>query len=148
MARFAAKLLFQFSVSASRQSRRLCEERIISFDSSCAKAALKYAKLYGREHRNQYKNAEGGTVKFEFVGVMDILELDYEYHPEEVWYDMRRRLVPVERKDRLIPRDRVLLNRLTPSKRRTTPRKKRTRKRENRRDRKENLRGQEPKART
>ncbi len=51
----------------------------------------------------KYKNSDGNAVHFEFVGVMDLLELGLECEPDEVWYDIRDRLLPMERRDRLLP---------------------------------------------
>ncbi len=55
MARYSAKLLFQFRVEIAGDSekRRLCEERIVVFEARSPKAALAIAKRKGRESATQ-----------------------------------------------------------------------------------------------
>lgn len=57
--------------------------------------ALVYAKKYGKKEEHSYKNSVGGMVYFEFVGVLDLLDLE-GCGPEEVWYDITRRKLPKE----------------------------------------------------
>jgi hypothetical protein len=47
-------------------------------------------------------------VRFEFVGVLDLLELGLECEADEVWYDTRQMLTPMERRESLIPPEREL----------------------------------------
>jgi hypothetical protein len=103
--RYSAKLLFQFRVVTSGDSgkRRLCEERIIVLDARSAKSALTKTKREGKRAEHHYQNADGNTVYFEFVGVMDLLRLGVECGPKEVWYELCERLSPMERRDLLIP---------------------------------------------
>ncbi|MBY0526118.1 MAG: DUF4288 domain-containing protein [Gemmataceae bacterium] len=105
MKRFAAKLLFQFRVIVDGDSgkRRLCEERIISLDAKSARKALSLAKRRGHKGQYRYKNSDGNPVHFEFVGVMELLCLGAECAEDEVWYDMVEHLLPMERKERLVP---------------------------------------------
>jgi len=103
--RYAAKLLFQFRVIVDGKSlqRRLCEERIILIDAGTARQALQLAKRRGKQGEFDYEGGDGHPVQFEFVGVMDLLELGIECDEGEVWYDIVERLSPSERRDRLIP---------------------------------------------
>jgi len=103
--RYSAKLLFQFRVDlgADTGKRRLCEERIVTFHAGSAKAALAVAKRKGKQAEHDYENDEGNRVYFEFVGLMDLLELGCECDTDEVWYDINERLLPMERRERLIP---------------------------------------------
>jgi hypothetical protein len=105
MHRYSAKLLFQFRVVVDGDSgkRRLCEERIIVLAAGSAKSALTKAKRAGTKAEYNYLNAQGNAVYFEFVGILDLLRLGDECGPEEVWYDIRERLLPMERRDGLIP---------------------------------------------
>ena len=105
MARFAAKLLFQFRVSINGDSgkRRTCEERIILLQAATAKRALAQAKLKGRRAEYQYKNSEDNPVHFELIGIMELLELGLECEEDEVWYDIVERMLPSERRAKLIP---------------------------------------------
>lgn len=108
--RFAAKLLFQFRVVIDGNSgkRRICEERIVVFQSRSYKQALVAAKRKGKAAQYRFANDEGIPVYFEFVGVLDLLELGIECGEEEVWYDIVERLQPMERKSKFIPPDSFL----------------------------------------
>src|SRR5262245_50355553 len=114
MPRFAAKLLFQFRVEIDGDSgkRRTCEERIINFSARSSRDALRKAKRRGQSGEYTYKNSDGNTVSFEFVGIMDLLDLGWEVEAGEVWYDIRERLLPMERRRKIIPTDQELLGRL------------------------------------
>ncbi|MFM7167251.1 MAG: DUF4288 domain-containing protein [Planctomycetaceae bacterium] len=103
--RFSAKLLFQFRVDTGAESgkRRLCEERIITFRASSSRTALSVAKRKGKQAEHHYENNEGNRVYFEFVGIVDLLALETECATDEVWYDIKERLLPMERRDKLIP---------------------------------------------
>jgi hypothetical protein len=103
--KYAAKLLFQFRVIVDGDSgkRRLCEERIVLMEALSAEEALKKAKAKGKASENGYKNTDGNKVRFEFIGVMDLLKLGVECDDDEVWYEIRERVLPSERRKRLIP---------------------------------------------
>jgi hypothetical protein len=104
--RYAAKLLFQFRVvvGGSSNARRLCEERIITFRAIHGRAALREARRRGRVARHTYKNGEGNPVHFELVGVLELRCLDPCCDADEVWWEMRWRDRPMERRAKLIPR--------------------------------------------
>jgi hypothetical protein len=77
----------------------------------CAKAptdALRYAKKYGAESEYSYKNHEHHTVYFQFIGVLDILELAIECDKVTMWYDIVEMNNPMERKHSIIPSDEEL----------------------------------------
>lgn len=114
MTRYAAKLLFQFHVAVRGEpaKRRLCEERIINFNARSSREALRVAKRKGKRGEYAYKNTDGNKVSFQFVGVLDLMSLGAECDAEEVWYDIRDRLLPMERRDRIVPDDGALLARL------------------------------------
>jgi hypothetical protein len=116
MARYAAKLLFQFRVDVGGKpnKRRLCEERIILLQGKGPKECLRLAKKRGREARYAYKNTDDNPVIFEFVGVMDLPELGLECEPDEVWYEMSRKTTPMERRRKYIQPDSFFLRRLRP----------------------------------
>lgn len=103
--RFSAKLLFQFRIDVGADSgkRRLCEERIVTFHARTGRAALAAAKRKGKQAEHDYENDAGNRVYFEFVGIVDLLELGTECATDEVWYDIKERLLPMERRDKLIP---------------------------------------------
>lgn len=109
---YAAKLLFQFRVvmeDGGSNQRRLTEERIIVLEADQPRQALAAAKRHGRAGEHNYPNDHGDDVRFEFVGVLDMRRLGPEYEPNEVWYEIRRRVNPMERRDDLVPADATLL---------------------------------------
>lgn len=107
--RFSARLLFQFRVVANdAPKRRLCEERIITFTATHARAALAEAKRRGKASRHAYKNTRGDRVVFELVGVMELLCLDPACDADEVWFRIVERITPMERRKALIPPERQL----------------------------------------
>ncbi|HEV3341136.1 MAG TPA: DUF4288 domain-containing protein [Pirellulales bacterium] len=103
--RYAAKLLFQFKVSCAerRSKRRVCEERIVLFWAASADEALNRAKKRGYAEQHSYNNSDGNIVQFEFVGILDLLKLGVECEDDEVWYDIKERLQPMERQAVIIP---------------------------------------------
>ena len=108
--RYVAKLLFQFRVTVAGKhfKRRLCEERFIMFRAASAKEALAHAKRRGKEEQHSYKNSGGNPVRFEFIGVMELLDLDLASEEDEVWYEIKQMVAPSERKAELIPARTVL----------------------------------------
>ena len=108
--RYAAKLLFQFLVlvDGSPGVRRTCEERVITFSATHAQAALRESKRRGRAAQHRYKNNDGNPVRFEFVGVLELLRLDPACEDDEVWYDITERVRPMERRTSIIPPERRL----------------------------------------
>lgn len=102
--RFSAKLLFQFRVEHDEPSiMRTCEERNVVFQAKTARAALAETKRRGKTAQHVYKNDSGENVHFEFVGVMDVLQLGIECEEDEVWYDITTRKLPMERAQSIIP---------------------------------------------
>jgi hypothetical protein len=100
MARYAADLLFKYQVRAAPQARPLCEHRIVVFKAETAPAAIRQAKQMGRAAQFRYRNTDGRTVQVRFVGLVDVLDIDF-VGPEEVYYHMRRMADP----KRLVRRD-------------------------------------------
>lgn len=103
--KYAAKLLFQYRVEIDGESnkRRLCEERIVLFESSNARQALVKAKRRGKEEESDFVNDDGNVVSIEFVGVVELIQLGIECNEDEVWYELKERMMPMERKAKLIP---------------------------------------------
>ncbi|MGC1276023.1 MAG: DUF4288 domain-containing protein [Planctomycetaceae bacterium] len=113
---FAAKLLFQFHVVArngNSDRRRLTEERIVVFHAREPRSALTAAKSLGRAGETNYPNDHGDDVRFEFVGILDLQQLGVENDQHEVWYELRYRMTPMERRQELIPSDAILVRRAT-----------------------------------
>lgn len=108
MPRYSAKILFQYraDLGGGRSDvMRRCEERIVVISSKNAISALRKVKAYGKHEEFKAESEAGNPIHFEFVGVMDLLELGAETGPEEVWYDIVTRKLPSERRSRLIPEE-------------------------------------------
>jgi uncharacterized protein DUF4288 len=105
MKRYSAKLLFQFRVVVDGESSKMrtCEERIILINAASARQALRQAKRKGAKGEFDYTNTDGNPVYFEFLGVMDLIELGIECSHGEVWYDIVSRLLPDKRRRKYIP---------------------------------------------
>jgi hypothetical protein len=102
--RFAAKLMFQFRVDGDAPGGfRTVEERIVLISALNAAAAYAVAKHKGKVAKYNYLNDDGGRVYFEFVGVLDLINLGPETEDDEVWYEIRRMKDPMQRKRDLVP---------------------------------------------
>jgi len=103
--RYAAKLLFQFRVTVDGDDgvMRTCEERIVVLHATHARDALARVKRHGRKAQHAYRNDDGNPVRFEFVGVLDLLHLGPECEENEVWYDIVTRKQPMERAAAILP---------------------------------------------
>lgn len=103
---YGAKLLFQWRVveNGKVKQRRLCEERVILVRARSPQDALARAKRYGASESFEDPRPRGRKVFFEFVGVIDLdsVLVDFTEHPTEVWYELRERFRPMERKRRLL----------------------------------------------
>lgn len=111
---YGAKLLFQWRVvdGGKPKRRKLCEERVVLLRARSPRHALAQAKRYGKAQ--SYKDPQvrpgGREVFFEFVGVIDMddLLIDFSDYPTEVWYELRERDLPMERKQKLlVPENRM-----------------------------------------
>jgi hypothetical protein len=103
--RYAAKLFFQFRVVINGESSkfRTVEELIVLIKSDCAKSALDKIKSIAKNKEYSYLNNDGNTVFYEFIGVIDLIQLGIECEKNEVWYEIKTKLKPMENKKRLIP---------------------------------------------
>jgi len=110
MPRFSAKILFQFRPAArsSRAQMRLCEERIVRFDAASARGALAKAKEIARRASFTYRATDGGRVRFEPLGILELMELGVETVAGEVWWELCRRKVPGRGRPRSVPPERNL----------------------------------------
>ena|SRR2546426_349742 len=105
MTRYAAKLLFQWNAmpGGRASSRRVCEERIINFRAATPRAALAKAKSIGK--RGSFRS---GTIRFQFVGILQLMELGFESGPAEAWWELSYRMRPLERRGSILPREKDL----------------------------------------
>lgn len=109
MARYSVKLLFQFRTVRHGKSntRRICEERILSFESDSPALALKIAKERGLKEEHSYQ-LNDKDVHFEFIGVEELIALGVEADPDEVWWQLVERVRPMERRQHFIPDEQEL----------------------------------------
>ena len=105
MNRYAAKLLFQWNAmpGGRASSRRVCEERIVNFRAASARGALAKAKSIGRQG-----NFRSGSIRFQFVGILQLMELGVESGPAEAWWELSYRSRPLERRGKILPREKDL----------------------------------------
>jgi hypothetical protein len=109
MPRYAAKLLFQWKPEPNgrRGKLRLCEERIVTYRAASPRTAVAKAKSIGRAGQFRYRAVQG-HVRFQFVGILQLMELGVESEPHDVWWELSRRVRPMERRGRLLPPERDL----------------------------------------
>lgn len=105
--RYAAKLLFQFRVVVDGESnkRRPCEERIVTIRCCSARQALRIAQKRGHCEQFDYINSADNPVYYEFIGVLELMCLERDCKEDEVWYELREMLTPMERRDSLLPEE-------------------------------------------
>jgi len=105
MNRYAAKLLFQWNAmpGGRASSRRVCEERIVNFRAASPRSALAKAKSIGKAG-----NFRSGDIRFQFVGIIQLMELGVESGPGETWWELSYRSRPLERKGKILPREKDL----------------------------------------
>ncbi len=86
MHRFSAKLLFQFRVDINGDPANavFAKNGIVVFQAKNAHIALKMSQRRGKHAEYSYSNDDGNTVYFEFIGIMDLLELGIECDDDEV----------------------------------------------------------------
>lgn len=108
--RYAAKLFFQFRVVVNGESSkfRTVEERIVLIKSDSAKSALNKVKRSAKRKEFSYRNNDGNMVFYEFIGVIDLMQLGIECERNEVWYEIKTKLKPMENKKKLIPEEHEL----------------------------------------
>jgi hypothetical protein len=102
--RYAALMLFQFRTVRNSESnrKRVCEERIILFEENDPIVAYNKALKRGREEGASYED-NGADVFFEFIGIMEFVELGESLEKDEVWWRMTEKLEPMENRNKLIP---------------------------------------------
>ncbi len=107
--RYAAKLLFQWNPEPNEPPRRirLCEERIVTFGARSPRAALARAKAIGRRAQLRL-DMEKGPSYLQFVGILQLMQLGLEAEEHEVWWELSYKLLPRERRSRILPRERDL----------------------------------------
>jgi hypothetical protein len=101
--RYVANMLFQYRVVPDVRKRRTCEKRLVVFKAESPDEAFRRALRFGKARQHRYRNVSGGMVYVEFLGLIDLLELDSVCQPDEVWYSMfattnpRRLITPTKK---------------------------------------------------
>jgi len=105
MERYAVKLLFQFRIGfVSHCKMRTCEEKIVLFQvDKIHDDIIQIANNRGQEDEFNYIDDNDEVVYYEFIGIVDICHLGIEVEEDEVWYDIKTLLNPMERKNKLLP---------------------------------------------
>ena len=99
---YAAILLVQFRNESYNTKRRVCEERLIKFKSHSSEEALLYSNKRGKEE--EYDSIQDNQhVWFEFIGIIDIFEVTTFDDTDEVCSRFVERILPMERKNKIIP---------------------------------------------
>jgi hypothetical protein len=108
--RYAAKLLFQFRVVINGESSqfRTVEEVIVLIKADCAKSAISKIKYSAKNKEFSYLNNDENMVYYEFIGVIDLIQLGMECEKNEVWYEIKTKLKPMENKKKFIPEEQEL----------------------------------------
>ena len=103
---YAATLLFEFYIVVDGRPnvRRLCEERIVLIESPSARRALVEARRQAKLSQHSYRNSYNTLIKFRFIGVLDLLFLGAECEANEVWYQLKTLVRPMERRSRIVPK--------------------------------------------
>lgn len=81
--------MFEYGVNGHRQARPLCEKRIVVLEARSPREAVRKAKQYGKRQELSYRNADGQMFRIRFLGLVDLLELEY-VGPNEVYYALFR----------------------------------------------------------
>lgn len=104
MNQYSAKLLFQWRPvrNGDSRKRRVCELRIVTFQSVNPDSALKRAKEIGTSEE-YFEEKPDGKVAFEFVGVMELKDISTGFPDGEVWSELVEMIEPMERQEKLIP---------------------------------------------
>ena len=87
--RYAGKLLFSYQEDGVGGTT--CESRVVVVKAECADSALRHLKAKGiaSQGASARPNENGNMVRYLFVGVMELLDLDLVFESEdEVWYDI------------------------------------------------------------
>lgn len=114
MNKFSVKLLFQFRIDTKKDQAKMrtCEERIVIFEVTDKATLIDKAIQRGKSTEFDFLNDDGDVVYFEFIGIVDICHLGVEVENDEVWYDIKTLLTPMERKYKWIASAKQLKNRI------------------------------------
>jgi len=102
--KFAVCLLFQFKVinKGKVNKKRICEEKIYHIISNSANEAYKKALSIGKDEEFNFKEKQK-NIFYEFVGIIEMIELVELDEKNVVWSRFVEKLLPLERKAKIIP---------------------------------------------
>jgi len=102
--KFAVYLLFQFKTTSNGvvNKKRICEERIYHIYEASADKAYLRANQIGKDEEFSYQDGDK-FISFEFIGIVDLIELSNLDDNNLVWSRFVEKLFPMERKDKIIP---------------------------------------------
>ena len=89
MTRYAAHLMLEYGVRGVVRTQPMCERRIVVFRARNAQAAVRKAKQIGKKAEQRYRNVEGRIAETRFVGLVDVIDIDF-VGPEEIYYSFGR----------------------------------------------------------
>jgi hypothetical protein len=110
--RYSAKVLFGFRYGDSTCWDSKCLESIYHYRASSPREAIAKARRFAKSEEVDYMNTYGERVRYEFLGILDMIRLGGVDRLEEVWSDVRERNLTAERVKRIIPSDADLLERI------------------------------------
>jgi len=104
MNHYSAKLLFQWLPirSGKTRKRRVCEKRIVTFTAETPEAALQKAKDIGSSEEYVEEKSDG-KVCFEFIGVLELMDVSMNIEEGEVWSELVEMIEPEKRINKIIP---------------------------------------------
>jgi len=104
MKKYSVKFLFQYRIDSNLDEKmRTCEEKTLIFTIENSEDIISLAIKKAKELEFEYLNDCNNKVFFEFIGILDICHLGIEVEENEVWYDIKTMLTPMERKDKILP---------------------------------------------
>ncbi len=104
--KYAAQILYQFRVviDGRNSKRRITQSSIVIIHAKSPEIALKSAQRQGKKNEYKYLNDKGNEVFFECIGIQELLHLGVECDENEVWYEVKERMSPMENKNKFIPK--------------------------------------------
>jgi len=82
---------------------RRCEEKTLIFTIKNSEDIISLSIESAKKLEFNYINNCNKKVFFEYIGILDICHLGIEIEDNEVWYNIKTMLTPMERKDKILP---------------------------------------------
>ncbi len=104
MKKYSVKLLFQYRIESNlNEKMRICEEKILIFLIKEDEDIILVSNQKAKEQEFDFINDDGNKVFYEFIGILDVCHLGNEVEDNEVWYNIKTMLTPMERKNKILP---------------------------------------------